>query len=59
MWIVWTGLKEKDVSMWIKKKTAMYKHSMVKYIDRNDMNRVIECNANLITLWNDEINKWN
>lgn len=58
MWIVWTGLKEKDVSMWIKK-TAMYKHNMVKYIDRNDMNRVIECNSNLITLWNDEINKWN
>ena len=58
MWIVWTGLKEKDISMWIKK-TPNYKHNMVKYIDRNDMNRVIECNANLITLWNDEINKWN
>lgn len=58
MWIIWTGLKEKDISMWIEK-TPMYKHNMVKYIDRNDMNRVIECNANLITFWNDEINKWN
>lgn len=58
MWIVWTGLKEKDVSMWIEK-TPMFKHKMVKYIDRNDMNRVIENNSNLITLWNEEINKWN
>lgn len=57
MWIVWTGLKEKDVSMWIKK-TPNYKHNMIKYIDRNDMNRVIENNANMQSMWKTEISLW-
>lgn len=50
MFIIWTGCKDKDISLWINK-CPQAKWNMVRYIDRNDMNLTIRKNQNFSIIW--------